>query len=99
MRKGDKILAFVLPVVPWGWVLVPYMGGWISDDPWVTLVLGILLVFPIVAALMGCGIAGVVCALQCWRQTRQKRYWIAVALGAVSFCHGVVWLCQLLSLM
>ena len=96
MRKSCKILAFILPILPWVWVMIPYMGGWISNDPWTALGLAILLMIPTVAALLGCGIAGVVCALRCWRQTGQKRYWIAFAFGAATFCSGVIWLFQLL---
>jgi len=96
MNKSCKILAFLLPVVPWVLVLILLVVGWILDDPWLAFALAACLLIPTLILMLVCSISGVACALRCWRQMGHKRYWIAFALGVVTLCFGGVWLFRLL---
>lgn len=93
-----KVWAFLLPAVPWLVLGVPYVAGWLYDDPWLGFFMAIFLLIPSVVLFLVLGAAGLVCAVPCYRDTKQKRYWLALALGVGSVCYGLVQLVWLLSM-
>lgn len=94
-----KVCAFLLPVVPWVLYAAPFVGEWLSDDPWNGIGLAMMLWWPGVILTLVFGAVGVLCALRCYRETKQKRYWIALAMATVTACCGVLLLAWLIGLM
>lgn len=94
-----KVWVFLLPVIPWVLVGVPYVAGWLLDDPWLCFFLAVCLLIPIVIAFLVLGMVGAVCAWRCHRSTAQRRYWVAMALSVMSLGYGVAQLVWLLSML